>query len=262
MASSPALSDLHAEALVRPGTPLRLESMFNLRDLGGYQTIDGRRTRTGRVFRADSLANLTESDLAHVEGLALSLVCDLRRQEEVEKLPDRLPPGVRYDHNPMIMDVNVMGDYRLPDYDWSRFRLESLYIHMLDHSGGTFRRVFEHLAEGEAYPFLFHCAAGKDRTGMVAALLLRTAGVADETVAADFALSDVHIQPKIPEFRERMQKNGANWNGAEKLFGAPAEAMAAALAHLDAGYGTTRGYLEAVGVPDAHVDAFLAVFVE
>lgn len=221
------LSELHAQAITRPGTPLQLEGMFNLRDLGGYTTVDGRRTRTGRIFRADSLAHLTETDLAHVTALSLSLVCDLRRPEEVEKLPNRLPPGVRYDHNPMVLDINVMGDFRLPDYDWDSFRLETLYMQMLDHSGATFRRVFAHLADATAYPFLFHCAAGKDRTGMVAALLLRTAGVDDAIVVNDFALSEAHIQPKLPEFRARMQERNPAGAGAEKLFSAPAEAMAA-----------------------------------
>ena len=78
------LCDLHAEALVAPGTPLRLEGMFNLRDLGGYATHDGGRTRTGRIFRADALAHLTDRDLAALASLGLSLVCDLRSQQEVD----------------------------------------------------------------------------------------------------------------------------------------------------------------------------------
>src|SRR5690242_4902 len=61
------LSDLHATALLKPGTPLRLSGMFNLRDLGGYLTSDGRRTRTGRIFRADSLAHLTDEDILEIE---------------------------------------------------------------------------------------------------------------------------------------------------------------------------------------------------
>src|SRR5437588_12310458 len=125
-----ALSALHAEALATPGTALRLEGMFNLRDLGGYPTAAGGYTRTGRIFRADSLAHLTDEDLTHVEALGLSIICDLRRPEELESMPNRLPAGARYHHNPMILNVNVMGDYRLPDYDWNTFQLESMFIQM------------------------------------------------------------------------------------------------------------------------------------
>src|SRR5581483_4154843 len=255
------LGDLQAAALITPGTPLRLEGMFNLRDLGGYATRDGGRTRTGRLFRADALAHLPDPDLTALAQLGLGLVCDLRSPQEVERYPDRLPPGVRHLHNPMRLDVNVMGDYRRPDFDWDAFRLEQLFIQMLEQSGGTVRQVFAHLAEVGSYPYLFHCAAGKDRTGVVAALLLRTAGVPDETIVADFALSDGHILPKLPEFRARGRERGVDLERAEPLFRAPAAAMTATLAHLDDRYGSTAGYLAAIGVPDAEIAAFRAQFV-
>lgn len=263
ISSRPAiLSELHASALQQPGTPLQLNGMFNLRDLGGYQTNDGLRTRTGRIFRADSLAHLTDEDVLQIEQLGLRVICDLRNAKEIETLPNRMPVGARYEHNPMAMTVNAMADYRQPDFDWDAFRIEFLYIHMLDHSGDTFRRVFEHLAVAESYPYLFHCAAGKDRTGMTAALLLRTAGVPDQTIVADFALSDAHIAPKIPEFKERMRRRGVNPLGSDKVFRAPAEAMVAALAHLDEHYGSTAAYLAAIGVTEARVAAFREAFVE
>jgi protein-tyrosine phosphatase len=259
---SPAiLSDLHAEAIAAPGTPLRLAGMFNLRDLGGYFTADGRRTRTGRVFRADSLAHVTEEDGEQLERLGLRLICDLRYETEVAQYPDRVPAGARYEHNPMLLNVNVMGDFRRPDFDWAGFRLEMLFTHMLDNSGPTFRRVFEYLADAGSYPYLFHCAGGKDRTGMTAALLLRCAGVPDATIVADFALSDRHIAPKVPEFQARMRERGVDATNAEKMFRAPAGAMEAALAHLDTRWGGVEGYLGAVGVQPAAIEAFVAQFV-
>ena len=255
------LGGLHAAALAAPGTPLRLEGMFNLRDLGGYATRRGGRTRTGRIFRADALAHLTDADLAALNPLGLGLICDLRSAEEVERYPDRLPSGARHLHNPMRLNVNVMGDYRDPAFDWSAFRLEQLFIHMLDQSGATLRAIFAQLADSGAYPYLFHCAAGKDRTGVAAALLLRTAGVPDETIVADFALSDGYIAPKLPEFRERGKARGVDLERAEPLFRAPATAMEATLAHLDDRYGSTAGYLDAIGVPEAEIAAFRAQFV-
>jgi protein-tyrosine phosphatase len=263
--SSPALpavlSDLHATAIAVPGTPLLLNGMFNLRDLGGYATRDGGATRTGRILRADSFAFLTEQDEAEVARLGLALVCDLRSDKELATAPDKLPAGVRYDHNPMRMNNNVMGDVDRSTFDWSAFELETLYFYMLDNSGETFRRIFAHLAEAESYPFLFHCMGGKDRTGVTAALLLRAAGVPDATIVADFALTDRHIQPKIPQFLQRMQQRGVNSIGAEKMLRAPARAMEATLAHIDAHYGLTEDYLQAIGVTVAQIDAFRAFFV-
>ncbi len=244
-----------------PGTPIPVPGTFNLRDLGGYETSEGRPTRTGLLFRADSLAHLSEDGVRILETLGLRLVCDLRRPEELTEFPNRLPDGVRYDHNPMTLDVNIMTNMRSADYDWSAFRLEMLFTQMLDSSGETFRRVFEHLADAGSYPFLFHCAAGKDRTGVTAALLLRVVGVPDTTIIADFALSAEHIRPRVPQFLERMRERGTNPAMAAHLLGAPAEAMQATLAHLDERYGSTRSYLEQIGVPDAYIDAFVATFV-
>lgn len=255
------LSDLHAEAIVVPGTPLRLAGMFNLRDLGGYTTVDRRRTRTGRIFRADSFAFLTDEDQEQVRRLGLGLVCDLRNDKELAELPDKLPVGVRLEHNPMSMNVNVMGDER-ETFDWEAFELDLLYIHMLDHSGPTFRRVFAHLADAASYPYLFHCMGGKDRTGMTAALILRAAGVPDAAIVADFALTDAHIAPKVPFFLERMRARGVNVNGAEKMLRAPARAMQVTLAHLDAAYGSTAGYLASIGVTGDEIAALRACFLD
>ncbi len=255
------LSDLHAAAIAVPGTPLALSGMFNLRDLGGYPTRDGRRTQTGRILRADSFAFLSAEDEAEVARLGLALVCDLRGEKELADAPDKLPASVRYDHNPMQMNANVMGEAERASFDWAAFELEALYIYMLDHSGATFRRVFAHLAEAGSYPFLFHCMGGKDRTGVTAALILRTAGVDDKTIVADFALTDAHIQPKIPHFLERMARRGVNTDGAEKLLRAPARAMEATLAHLDATYGATEAYLESIGVTATEIDAFRGFFL-
>jgi protein-tyrosine phosphatase len=260
-----SLSSLYAEPLPRPGTRLRLETLVNLRDLGGYETVDGRRTRRGRVYRSDAPVRVTAVDLERLRALGLRMVCDLRRQVEVEKLPVRLPMGVGYDHVPMGMPDEEMGSDGLPrpaGFDWSVFRLESLYVHMLDHSHVTYRRLFAYLADASCYPFLFHCAVGKDRTGVVAALLQRLAGVPDELVVQDFVLSATYIEPLLPELRRRIAERGEDAAAAERLFEAPAEALVATLDHLDATYGSARAYLETAGVPEEHVEHFLSAFVE
>jgi protein-tyrosine phosphatase len=240
----------------RPGQRLPLEGVLNLRDVGGYHAAGGRILATGRVFRADSLGQATERDVEALGRLGLRLVCDLRSDEEVGRLPDRLPAGVALERNPMLVNPNVLADYTAPDFDWDAYRIERMYIDMLDRCGETFRRIFARLAHAASYPFVFHCSGGKDRTGMVAALLLRVLGVADAAIVADYALSERYIRPKVAEFRARLQREGRNPRGAERLFHSPPEAMVRALAYLDACYGTTERYLASIGVPRAHLAAF------
>jgi protein-tyrosine phosphatase len=151
-----------------------------------------------------------------------------------------------------------MADYACAGFDWNSYRLEPMYVDMLEWSGATLRRIFARLACSRSYPFLFHCSGGKDRTGVVAALLLRVTGVADETIVADYALSERYIAVRVPEFQARMRALGVDARGSEKLFQAPPEAMAATLAYLDRRYGSAAGYLDTIGVPAAHVTAFVA----
>lgn len=240
----------------RPGQRLPLEGVFNLRDLGGYRAAGGRTIATGRVFRADALGQATERDVAAIGRLGLRLVCDLRGDEEVARQPDHLPTGVAYERSPMLINPNVLADYSAPDFDWDAYRIERMYMDMLDRCGETFRHIVARLAQVDSCPFVFHCSGGKDRTGMVAALLLRVLGVPDATIVADYALSERYIRPKVAEFRARLQREGRDPRGAERLFHSPPEAMVQALAYLDERYGTTERYLAAIGVPCPQLGAF------
>lgn len=237
------------------GTRLPLEGVLNLRDLGGYRTAAGRPLRTGRVFRADALGQATEHDVAAITGLGVRFVCDLRDDEEVARQPDRLPAGVRYERVPILVNPSVLADYTATGFDWGAYRIDRMYIDMLDRCAASFRAVFAWLAQIDVYPFIFHCSGGKDRTGMVAALLLRVAGVPDAAIVADYALSERYIRPKVAEFRERLRRDGRDPRGAEKLFHSPPAAMVTALTYLDERYGSTERYLAGAGVPPADLAA-------
>lgn len=169
-----------------------LAGCSNLRDLGGYRAADGRRVRFGQVFRSASLAALTEADLAAVARLGLRTVCDLRGVREGERAPSRLPgaaaprvvtlpiePKIGASLRDLLAREEATGEdaYEL---------LRSAYrAYATDHLP-AYRAMIGLLLEPDGRPLLFHCSAGKDRTGFGAALLLTALGVPREAVVADY----------------------------------------------------------------------------
>ena len=183
------MEDLEGDA----GLPrvIPLEGCSNLRDLGGYRTADGGRVRTGRVFRGASLANLTDADLAQLATLGIRTVCDLRGVRESERAPSRLPgadtpemvrlpiePRVGASLRDLLQREEATGEdtYALLQAAYAAYAGEHL---------PRYRALFALLLDGRL-PLLFHCSAGKDRTGFGAALLLTALGVPREVVMADY----------------------------------------------------------------------------
>ncbi len=169
---------------------IALEGCSNLRDLGGYRTMDGRRVRMGRVFRSASLANLTDADLARFSTLGIRTICDLRGIRESERAPSR-PGADTPDVVPLPIEPRVGASLR----DLLRREeatgedtyalLQAAYAAYAGEHLPRYRALFALLLE-ERLPLLFHCSAGKDRTGFGAALLLTALGVPREAVMADY----------------------------------------------------------------------------
>ena len=180
--------------VTRDGPPfaLRLEGVSNLRDLGGYRTAGGRRVRRGLVFRSAALARLTPADVAQVARLGLRRICDLRGVEESRAAPTRLDGPVIV---PLPIEPTVGAGLRdiLRTKQATGEALEAVltdaYVAYALASGAQYRAILALLLQG-AMPLLFHCSAGKDRTGFGAALLLTALGVPWETVVADFQATD------------------------------------------------------------------------
>jgi protein-tyrosine phosphatase len=167
----------------------RLEGAYNLRDLGGLPTEDGGETLTGRVFRSDSLQSVTLGDVARLhDTLGVRSLVDLRGEDEVVAegrglLADR---DVRYVNLPLVQEdgslVSYLEDGRTVD-------LVPRYLSYLASPGRTMLRAIELISEAETAPTVFFCAAGKDRTGVLSALVLRLVGVQPEAVVDDYLLS-------------------------------------------------------------------------
>lgn len=178
---------------------LPLEGGRNFRDLGGYPAADGRTVRWGQVYRAGSMINLTERDYRHLSGLGLRVVCDFRSNEERVDEPARWAaiPAIDYRTWDYSRDHGEAGyqslaeSLRQPDLTPEQVRVITIesYDDIVDRHKDRFREVFQRLAMGDV-PLVFNCSAGKDRTGVAAALVLTALGVGRDDIVRDYALSD------------------------------------------------------------------------
>lgn len=171
-----------------------LDGASNLRDLGGYQAMDGRHVRFGKLFRSATLAHLTERDTATVAGLGLRTVVDFRGVQEAAKNPSRLPEGaerVSLAIEPLIGAslADLMRREMATGEDVVGL-LGQAYVEYLTTWLPQYRALFALMLEPERHALLFHCSAGKDRTGVGAALVLLALGVPHATVLADYVATD------------------------------------------------------------------------
>lgn len=222
--------------------PLSLQGAFNVRDLGGYPLQDGGVTRRGVFYRADGTHALTAEDVKTLRGLGVTLAVDLRLPVEVERQPSRLAgcTGIRYEN--VAMFDGIQSAFLQNGVPAS---LSSLYESLLEHSRKQYARVFRLFLENEGAS-LFHCTAGKDRTGVVAMLLLRLAGVDEGLVAADYAASEQHLRPLFEQQREQVRRMGID--APDYIFQSPAEEMKKVLAYLQQVYGGAEEYLRCCGL--------------
>ena len=171
-----------------------LEGASNLRDLGGWQVADGRRVRRGLVFRSATLANLTGRDVEAVAALGLRTVCDLRGTEEAAHRPSRLPAGAERVALPIEPTVGAsLRDLMQREQSTGEDVVDLLRRAYLDYGTrfiGAYRALFDLLLDPPRHALLFHCSAGKDRTGLGAALVLTALGATRQTVLADYVATD------------------------------------------------------------------------
>jgi protein-tyrosine phosphatase len=243
-----------------PARHVPLDTVFNLRDLGGHRTADGRWVTFGRLYRSDGLHHLAGPDLERVRSLGLRTVLDLRTTVELGDgvFPLAAHPATLH-HLPVLADTWVDDDEVGALVDRGTPNHGARYIDQQAEGGPAIAKAVPINAEEQACPLVFHCAAGKDRTGVLAALVLSVLGVPDEEVAADYALSAdamarrlAWLQQHHPEGAVLMARQPAGW------LAAPAEAMLALLAHLRRVHGGAAGYLADQGVESLTIESLSA----
>jgi len=235
---------------------LTWDGCANIRDLGGHPTEDGGTTAYGAVVRADSVRRLSPGGWQQLVDYGIERIVDLRFHDELEADPPATIP-VEVVHVPVLPDP-ASADWpeieaiasAAPDYVAGT---RAVYLEFLRRYARGFGQAVSAVAAAPPGGVLVHCMAGKDRTGLVSALLLRVAGVSIEDVAADYALSEANLEPRwrpwleeAPDEHERKRRR--------RMSVTPAAAMESVLHELGR-RGGEEAYLLAAGVTEEELEA-------
>ena len=249
---------------------IRLEGVANLRDFGGYATGCGRGLRAGRFYRSGHHALATDEDLETLAGLGIAVVVDLRRADERERQPNRRWNAYAGEVITSDLDDFDRGwESLLPGADPTPEFFDGLMqiwygrAPFVPRMTSVFSRYFEAMARADG-AVLIHCAAGKDRTGLLAALTHHLAGVRREDLVEDYLLtnsapSQVEMAPRIARLIETLTGKTPSDEAVRVAMGVRAAYLEIALAAIDERYGSLDGYLEsALGVDAGRRRAFEA----
>jgi len=213
-----------------------LEGTVNTRDLGGWPLAGGGRTRTGRLWRSDAFTHATEADRDALAHRGLRYVIDLRTAAERAATPSALEADPRFEVRPVDLFSAVGAAIDRGEVTGDPFDLRTRYRASFTFAREGYRAVFEELNAALAAsdgPVVFHCSAGKDRTGLVAALLLRAAGVSDDAILEDYVLTDARIAGLRPQLLADGVALGFPADGYVRMLEARAENLRDALERFD-----------------------------
>ncbi|MCS6802796.1 MAG: tyrosine-protein phosphatase [Chloroflexota bacterium] len=240
---------MHSLALSRS---LDLAGVRNLRDIGGYPTRDGRQTRWRTLYRADSPHRLTEAGRRSLVALGVRTLIDLRRPSEIALAP------YAFDSDGLVRRAIPLLD----DGPARSLRsLDEVYRTILVEGQARLATVLRTLID--SLPAVVHCTAGKDRTGIVIALVLSLAGVPDEIVAHDYALTRAcQTDSYWDEARQRAAAAGIAWEDYQQLLICPPELMLATLRFLRHEFGGAERYARSAGLSGREIDRLRQAIVE
>ena len=257
--TAPVLSSAAAKAAPEhpaPGTQLPFAGGNNFRELGGYQADEGKTVKWGQIYRGFPTGRLTtEADRARLDGLGLRLILDLRSGVEAAKLPDYVPDGARLvqicglrDATGQEIDFSPNDIQRLVQNAPAGTNLTQLIYRQMLTGNKAFKELFRALEAGET-PILFHCTAGKDRTGVAAMLILLALGASDETICADYARTNLcraaEIEKAMADHAAEIAADPAQRMRWQTSAGVDPEIAPFVLRTIRQDYGSAENYLEA-----------------
>jgi protein-tyrosine phosphatase len=256
---------------------LPLQGTPNFRDLGGYETADGRFVRWGLIYRSGVLSHLTTADFHYLGQLGVRVVCDFRTAQENASEPEIWIPGAQVDHVSLPIggdgnkDVNASMQQMLanhPTAEELKQRMVKVYGDFAFTNAPEYAAVFKQL-EDDHLPLLYHCTAGKDRTGVFSALLLLTLGVPEKTVLADYELTNKYLRDGMSaaDSKKLLAGNPAmsQLTPAERniLMAADPAYLESTLRKIDQKYGSFDAYRrQALGVSDHDVEVLRSRLLE
>ncbi len=246
------------------GESLGIASVPNLRDLGGYQTSDGRPVASGLVYRSNQLSGISPDDMEKLAALKLKNAYDLRTGEERKKRPEELPPGVNY----VVLDVladspqagpaqleKLMADPKVANAELGGGKVEAGFKESyrefvyLPSAKRAFGKLFLALGDKNQLPALFHCTTGKDRTGWAAAAFLTLMGVPKDEVMEDYLRSNDYILPAYQKPIDGFVAAGGDSEIPKAILGVKKEYLEAAFDEMEKRYGTIENYFsEGLGI--------------
>lgn len=226
-----------------------LEGIYNLRDLGGYETVDGHTVKTGCLYRSDELHTLTDADLEAVANLGVRVLFDLRNEGERTLKPNRVPSGVVVHERQAppqegagrtLEEQVAQGDKPIQADDEE---FGGVYIALLTYLRKELKHIVELAADSAENPLLFHCVAGKDRTGITAAILLGLLGVPDETILDDYELTTQLWSPmRMEQLADLIAEHNLDVDNLLLTVSARRPVLAKAIAHIHEKYGSFEEY--------------------
>ncbi len=241
---------------------LEVEGSFNFRDLGHYSARDGFTTRPGVLYRSAAI-----HDLRAVGALGVRTIVDLRGASDVERDAGPLGAvreqlGVRRVMTPLIPPrVGEISGHEYLNERCGPGISAARYSGYIEIGFKSVRNVFQLFASADTFPAVVHCTAGKDRTGVIIALVLDLLGVSHETIVADYELSNAAVPDLVAHFGGDAADLGALSESDMMGFGAPREAMQGFLAQLHRDHGSARAWLSSIGVEDAAFDTLEQVLL-
>lgn len=212
---------------------------YNFRDLGGILTADGRYVKWGKIFRSDDLNKLTDDDLTYLSNIPITSIVDFRTEREIETAPDKTPASLKNEYT-----YNITPG-KLSQEDISKATKEELVEEMklmnrllVSDSAcvAQYKKFFSLLQDEKEVPLMFHCSAGKDRTGMGAALILFALGVNEATIKEDYLASNVYLAGKYTPLIEEHPN-------MQPLFEVKAEYLEAGIDQMKKDHGSVENYL-------------------
>jgi protein tyrosine/serine phosphatase len=236
---------------------LTWDGCLNVRDLGGHTTEDGGETRFGSVVRADSVSNLTRAGWEALADYGIRTVIDLRGDHEREDDPPRELP-VEVQHVPFMEASEAEWEEIAADLE----RLDELpaadatreaYVIFLERFKPNVAAAVRAVAEAPQGGVVIHCVGGKDRTGLLAALLLHLAGVPTDEIAADYALSEERLRPRHEGWFEAAETE-AERKRLERIAQTPPQVITGLFEELERRYGSIEGYLSSAGVGERDLE--------
>lgn len=238
-----------------PERHLAWDGCLNVRDLGGHPTEDGGETRFGSVVRADSVRQLSEEGWKQLTRYGVSRIVDLRLEAERLEDPDGAPPVEVlhlsfFDEDDEVFREVDAAAQAAPDFPTAT---RDVYLIFLERFRANVARAIKAVADAPEGAVVVHCAGGKDRTGLVTAFLLKIAGVSDEDVAEDYAISEERLKPRHDRWLAEAETDEER-DRLRRILVTPAESMLGVLRELERRYGSIEGYLKAGGLSDADLE--------